>query len=213
MNPTRIQTHAVSRFSCLGPECPDTCCKGWGMQLTAETIESYKARAPELLDAVTSGEAEFVMKRDPETDHCVKFDAGWCGIHRDYGTDFLGDACHFFPRITRALGSTIVTTASLSCPEMARLMLTEGSDVFGHTAREQMRDPFSLKNYLPEGMSEDVAIRIHERFLTMALDETISPERALMRVGTVARALAMQPMSSWADAVELYATLDRKSVV
>src|ERR1043165_3275808 len=115
MNPTRIQTNAVARFSCLGADCPDTCCGGWGMQLTQETLEKYKQEAPELVDAVTSGEAELIMRRDPVTDTCVKFEQGWCSIHRDYGDAFLGDACHFFPRITRALGATILTTATLSC--------------------------------------------------------------------------------------------------
>ena len=107
MTPTRLQTQAVAQFSCLGGECPDTCCQGWGMQLTAETVAKYKAEAPELMDAVSTGEAEFIMKRDPVTDTCVKFEGGWCGIHRDYGEAFLGDACQFSPAFRVRLGRSL----------------------------------------------------------------------------------------------------------
>jgi len=173
MNPTHMQTKAVEQFTCLGGECPDTCCKGWGMQLTKETVDKYTREAPELMEAVSTGEAEFIMRRDPVTDYCVKFDAGWCGIHRDYGEDFLGDACHFYPRVTRALGGTIITTAALSCPETARLMLY-GDDTLAMGARSEMRTPFSLRNVLPEHLNEDAALAIHQQFLDVAGDAQFS---------------------------------------
>ena len=80
--PHNIKTYAfVEKFQCLGDKCEDTCCKGWGMQLDPVRKKLYEKEAPELMDAVTSGEAELIMKRDPETDYCVKFDDGWCSIH------------------------------------------------------------------------------------------------------------------------------------
>ena len=206
MSPTRLQTQAVEKFSCLGADCPDTCCKGWGMQLTTETVAKYRAEAPELLEAVTSGEAEFIMKRDPVSDQCVKFDQGWCGIHRAYGEEFLGDACHFFPRITRALGTTVITSAALSCPETARLMLyTDDGLALG--PRSEMRVPYSLRNYLPAEISDEQALVIHAAFLALVGDETVSAGQGLMRVSAVARAIEMQPMNAWADAVPLYAMM------
>ena len=203
MNPTRQQTHAVARFTCLGESCPDTCCKGWGMQLTAETFAQYQAEAPELLEAVTSGEAEFVMKRDPVSDYCVKLDGGWCAIHRDYGESFLGDACHFYPRITRALNEVVFTTAALSCPESARLMLFS-EDAFSLTPREELRVPFSLKNYLPEGLLPGEAMQVHQRFIGEAGDAVRSPERSLMHISTVARGLETQVPAQWPAAAEFY---------
>jgi hypothetical protein len=176
------------------------------MQLTPETISLYKEKAPELLDAVDSGEAEFIMKRDPITDYCVKFDAGWCGIHRDYGPEFLGDACNFYPRITRALNDTVVTTMALSCPEAARLMLYD-SDAFAATPREELRVPFSLKNYLPAELAPEDALALHQLFIDQAGNETVSAERCLMRVGTVARALETQPLAQWLAAAKVYFTM------
>jgi len=130
------------------------------MQLSAETVQKFEREAPELLPAVDSGEAEFIMKRDPATDFCVKFDAGWCSIHRDYGPEFLGDACHFYPRVTRALNDTVVTSMALSCPEGARSMLF-GDAPFAFTAREEIRTPFTLTNYLSDGNDPDAAAQAH----------------------------------------------------
>lgn len=174
------------------------------MQLTAETVAKYKAEAPELMDVVSTGEAEFIMKRDPVTDTCVKFEGGWCGIHRDYGEAFLGDACQFFPRVSRALGAVVVTGSTLSCPEMARLMLY-GEDAFAFTPRTEIRAPYSLRNYLPSGLSEERALAVHAVMLEVAGDATVSAEHSLMRVSAVAHALEMQPVESWPDAAPLYA--------
>ncbi|MDX2095112.1 MAG: flagellin lysine-N-methylase [Alphaproteobacteria bacterium] len=206
MNPTRMHIKAVERFSCLGSECPDTCCKGWGMQLTAETVAKYTSEAPELLAAVSSGESEFIMRRDPATDYCVKFEGGLCSIHRDYGEDFLGDACHFYPRITRALGGTLLTSAALSCPEAARLMLyaEDGEEAFATSERRAVRTPYSLRNVLPEGLDADAALGIHQTFLAVAGDTQFSASYNLMRVSAIARAIEMQPANAWAEAVPLY---------
>lgn len=98
-------TAFVARFSCLGDKCEDTCCKSWSMQLDDVTFRKYESEAPELLDAVAQGhDGGHIMRRDKQTDFCVKFTDGLCGIHKDYGSDFLGDACHFFPRVTRQVG-------------------------------------------------------------------------------------------------------------
>jgi len=92
--PTILQHPALATFSCLGDKCEDTCCKGWSMQLDEATLERYKQKAPELLDAVEPAEeTPWIMRKDKQTSYCVKYEGGLCGIHKKYGDDFLGDAC------------------------------------------------------------------------------------------------------------------------
>ena len=197
------QSAFLSGFECLGADCPDTCCKGWGMQLDPETREKYITEAPELMEAVTTGEAEWIMKRDPATDYCVKFEGGLCSIHRSRGTAFLGDACHFFPRITRSLGDTHLMTAALSCPEVTRLALFgEGGFSYGDAQTERL--PWSLMDYLPDGLGEPDALAIHTAFLNAADDASASPERIMARLGSVARSLQMQAVSNWPAAIGFY---------
>ncbi len=203
MNPTHRQTQSVQQFTCLGAECPDTCCAGWGMQVPHETIIQYQQRAPELLDSVTQDASGFVMKRNPKTSECVKFEQGLCAIQRDYSPALLGDACYFFPRITRALGTSLLTTMTLACPEAARLTLY-APDAFTLGERSEVRTPYTLRNYLPEGIDEEAGLTIHAAVMNLAADKTISPARALMRISAVAHALEMQPYAAWAEAFPLY---------
>lgn len=197
------QTKAVAEFRCTGDVCPDTCCKGWGMQLTEETVKKYEREAPELLTAVSTGESEWIMKRDATTDYCVKFDKGWCGIHAQYGDAMLGDACHFFPRITRAMGNELVMSASISCPEIARASLLQ-DDGFALLETQASRVPYSLKAYLPEGMAQSDAWALHQLFMDAALTEEYSAQTSLRRISSVARSLDFQPKESWGKAASFY---------
>ena len=203
MSGTILQSAFLAGFKCLGDACEDTCCKGWGMLVDAQTKERYAREAPELLDAVTSGEADIIMKRDEQTDYCVKFDKGWCGIHAKYGSDFLGDACHFFPRVTRGLGEQAVMTATLSCPETARLMLY-GENPFGFEQAAVERLPNTLKNYLSDEMTAAEAMQTHQAFMAAALDENAAPERIMARLSSVARSMQLLDKKTWPQAAAFY---------
>ncbi len=193
----------LEAFSCLGDKCEDTCCKGWGMQIDAAMVEKYRQQAPELLDAVTSGEAEHIMRRDAETDYCVKFDNGWCGIHKKYGDAFLGDACHFFPRITRQIGTEIHQTASLSCPEVVRCIL-QAEAPFAAVNSETLRLPQEIKNYCDGSLSEADMLATHQTFLTAAESPDATAEHIACRLLIVAEALERIDKSSWPAAAAFY---------
>lgn len=192
----------LPEFSCLGDKCEDTCCKGWGMQLDAPMQARYAAEAPELLDAVAEEEGVRIMKRDPATDYCVKFEDGLCGIHKRYGSGFLGDACHFYPRVTRSLGTQVLMTAVPSCPEVARLALFGEGEPFAMVEGASERLPVSLKDYLPEGLMSEQALAIHRAFMAVASEDTA--EQAFARIQSVARSLSKLPVVMWPDAVPFY---------
>ncbi len=176
------------------------------MQVDADTVKKYEREAPELLEAVTSGEAEHIMKRDPETDYCVKFQDGLCSIHASRGEGFLGDACHFFPRITRAFGEVRTMAASLSCPEIARLTLLE-EDAFERVEEDIERLPYSLKNYLPEGMAPEDALTIQDQLVQFALDTDRTPERAAASLILLLFTLEGRKEADWPMTVKMYLSM------
>lgn len=196
-------TAFTARFSCLGDKCEDTCCKSWSMQVDDATLARYQSNAPELLDAVTEGAGGHIMRRDPATDFCVKFEDGLCGIHREHGSDFLGDACHFYPRVTRRLANATIMTATMSCPEIARLALfDETAHAFGEGAVDRL--PESLKDYAPEGMETEAALKVHEAFLAAALDAGHTAAHNLACIVSVAHSLGAFGVESWPMAVPFY---------
>jgi lysine-N-methylase len=198
-----LRTNVVSQFSCLGDKCEDTCCKNWSMQLDEQTHSLYTQQAPGLLASVESAEeAPWIMKKDPATGHCVKLEGGLCGIHRQYGDKFLGDACHFYPRATRALGERTVMTATLSCPEITRLALFGKSPTaLGEADVERL--PHQLKNYLPESMRANDALAVHEAFLA-ACDDAAEAETIYARIASVSRSIELIDKKNWVQAVPFY---------
>ena len=171
------------------------------MQVDPARIALYKKEAPELLQAVTSGEAEHIMRRDPVTDYCVKFDNGLCSIHKARGTNFLGDACHFYPRITRRFGEAHLQSASLSCPEITRLILY-GVAPFAPDELSLERLPSTLNNYLPEEITATDAFAVQRAFLEIGDDETITAERMLMRIVSTAHSLHRIAKKDWIGGIK-----------
>jgi len=194
----------LSKFQCLGDKCEDTCCQNWSMQVDEQTYELYKTTAPELLATVeAAAETPWIMRKNPATGFCVKLEGGLCGIHKEYGDRYLGDACHFYPRATRALGSKVLMTATLSCPEIARLSLFEDLPPQNETA-EAERLPNSLKNYLPDGMSEDEALSVHQIFIDAAADKEADAELIFLRIACTSRQLDMLPANKWPILTSFY---------
>ncbi len=197
----------MKNFQCLGDSCEDTCCQNWSMQVDAATLAKYRADAPELLAAVDmESDGIPVMQRDSSTRHCVKMENGLCGIHKKYGDAMLGDACHFYPRVTRELGNQKIMTGTPSCPEIVRLVLALPTPFALEDAAIE-RLPSQLRNYLPAGIESGSAMQVHQAFMECALDSSITPEKALARISSVARSMSMLDTASWHQSVPLYLRL------
>lgn len=201
------QNALLGAFSCLGEACEDTCCQNWSMQVDAKTLAKYASEAPELLASVdmqTDGIP--VMQRDATTRQCVKLEGGWCGIHKAKGDGFLGDACHFYPRVTRQIGGLHHMTAALSCPEITRLVLRMENPFLAEQANAP-RLPSEIKNYAQTGMDDAQVLAVHRVFLDAAGDESMSAEHLLARVANVVRSMERLDKATWHQSIPLYLRL------
>lgn len=209
---TQLRTRMVSEFVCLADKCEDTCCKHWSMQVDPVTLERYKKEAPELLDAVEGDEASgFIMRKDMQSGYCVKFEGGKCGIHKTRGELFLSDACNFYPRITRAAGDSHIMTATMSCPEIARIALY-GAEPLAFDDGEFSRLPFEMRNIAQDGMAQNDVIEIHKLFICATADETASAEKIFARIASVSRSLQRVEKKDWVRAAGLYFRLADTSI-
>lgn len=173
------------------------------MQCDEPTRQRYQREASELLDAIEPAkESPWIMKKDA-AGVCVKLEGGLCGIHKQYGDKFLGDACYFYPRITRALGDQTVMTATMSCPEVVRLALfTDHAADMEEAAADRL--PQNIKNYLLSELTSQEALVVHRAFLKAAQDDSAAPEEIHARMDHVARALELTQKKSWAAAIDFY---------
>lgn len=125
----------LKRFSCIGPDCPDTCCAGWTVTVDKAHYKKLrnvadKALADRLRDNLRlkkdgSAEQHAVMALGPDA-HCTMLDPDkLCSIQKTLGAAHLPLTCSEFPRHYFRVGQRDEMYATLACPETARLAMTE----------------------------------------------------------------------------------------
>ena len=116
-------------FKCLASLCPDTCCAGWEIVINEEYQRLYKeSSAPSAIEAAEA------MYTDDDGDVCLKLNNGrcpmlndnnLCRLYIDMGESALCDVCRTYPRFNKDFETYIFSGLSLSCPEAARLILSD----------------------------------------------------------------------------------------
>ena len=133
MQPLKIlQATPYDAFHCIGADCEDTCCDGWGITVDRITYGKYqKCSDPELgpslrdlvvINTESSGEDDCAMIKLSET-HCPFLADGLCSVQKKLGEEYLSNTCSVYPRIMNGVGDVLERTLDLSCPEAARVVL------------------------------------------------------------------------------------------
>ena len=113
----------LARFRCVGAACEDTCCAGMNIAVDAPTVAAWDARlGVARVDAMLDRERHRLRVLDDGA--CVQLDhERLCALQREHGEAALPDTCALFPRVLQQAGERVEVTATLSCPEIARLSL------------------------------------------------------------------------------------------
>lgn len=130
-----IVPNYVTRFSCVGPSCPDSCCSGWSVSIDRRTHVAYQQlqhdhlsdRMQTKLSRNRKGHQDVTYSRvemDTQSGDCPFMEEKLCAIQRELGEDKLSNTCFSYPRFTTEVAGTRQQTMTLSCPEAARLALT-----------------------------------------------------------------------------------------
>ena len=126
-------TYAKS-FRCIGSDCEDTCCQGWGVPIDQAAYEKYQhlpdSQLRTLIDANILAMPEgaksvnFAKIRMDGASQCPLLTADrLCLIQIELGTEYLSHTCATYPRVVHSEGGIQETALLLSCPEAARLVL------------------------------------------------------------------------------------------
>lgn len=118
-------------FKCIAGNCPDTCCAGWEIVIDEKYCNIYKNS-----QTAAAKKAVSKMYTDSDNDVCLKLTDGrcpllnrnnLCEIYIEMGKDALCDVCRTYPRYNKETDSILFKGISLSCPEAARLILSDNS--------------------------------------------------------------------------------------
>jgi len=127
-----IQPRHYEAFRCIGADCEDTCCDGWGVNIDRVTYGKYQ-QTPDIsrslselvvLNSQNASDDEYASFKLSET-HCPYLSQGLCSIQSKHGEQFLSDVCATYPRIMNQVGDVLERSLDLSCPEAARIVLRD----------------------------------------------------------------------------------------
>lgn len=137
MPPSVLAPRYVSRFSCIGGACEDTCCSGWAIAIDSEHHRKMRRALGQTkadremfeknVKRVRSGRTDTkyaLIVLDQRTGRCnFLAEDGLCGLQRRFGEATLPDVCMTYPRRQSIVGDRVELAATLSCPEAVRQAL------------------------------------------------------------------------------------------
>ena len=115
------------QFTCIAAACPDSCCKEWDVQVDPASAALYRqlpgALGDRLRQVLQDEDGETLMLIEEGRCPMWRTD-GLCRIQAELGHDALCHTCREFPRLTHDYGDFVEKGLELSCPEAARLLLS-----------------------------------------------------------------------------------------
>lgn len=167
-----LQPEYMKNFHCIGPACEDSCCIGWRIDLDKQTYLKYKK--------INNLELKPIFEKAVNRKHNQKSDESYgkikmesdgrcpfldekmlCKIHRNLGEEYLSDTCALYPRYLRKVDGKFERSATMSCPEIARLgLLNPDGIAFEHIeedvdARIKLHSNFDTEGHLYINKSGD----------------------------------------------------------
>lgn len=124
----------VTRFSCIGPSCEDSCCTGWRVTIDKKTYNAYRQTGnaelrPLFAEHVKrqrsqSSDVNYArIELNAESKDCPLMAERLCRVHSKLNESYLSDTCFSYPRYSRNFGGQHEQALTLSCPEAARQAL------------------------------------------------------------------------------------------
>ena len=119
-------------FSCIGGECPLTCCcTSWSIDLTEKEIEQYEKLDHPFRDTIVASIDKENKKMKEKDGYCpLLTKEGWCHIVRECGEQYLSNTCTAFPRHRMIFGDVVEQTVELVCPVVANYLFRKEKIAF-----------------------------------------------------------------------------------
>jgi lysine-N-methylase len=131
---TTLVPQYMNSFSCIGSDCEDTCCAGWQVTIDKSMYKKYnRVRDKELTPLINKkvkkkgSDSTFENYASMELDSNLRCsflsEQNLCKIQLKLGEGYLSNVCATYPRSSNLVNNVLETSASMSCPEIARLAL------------------------------------------------------------------------------------------
>lgn len=213
-------------FSCIADKCEATCCAGWQIVVDEESLKKYKKVSGGFKQRIKEGVnfKEGVFYQTHGKRCAFLNEQNLCDMYTALGEEAFCETCRRYPRHIEEFENVREFTLSASCPEAARILLSQKEPVRFYDvevdAEEEEFDDFNPMVYekLLEARGEmlkllqDRAIPLKER--AAALWDFIEIFQEELDEGTLftdeaiyAKLIPRNPETSYEEAKALFALL------
>ncbi|SEM79973.1 flagellin lysine-N-methylase [Paenibacillus sp. OV219] len=165
------------KFTCIGSACEDTCCSGWSIAIDEQTLKKYKRVPKQQLD-IMSGVNGKSFKTIEANCHFLT-EEKLCRIQATLGEAYLSHTCDKFPRSVNVVDGVKEASATLACPEIARLVLFNPNGIDVNYTEEEIELPVD-KRFKPDpymnivrdlvlGILQDRRYAVDDRMVILAM--------------------------------------------
>ncbi len=131
-----VKLKYFDEFRCIGPKCPDSCCKNWSISLSKREYLNYKKMdcSSELKTVISKAfsrikgnpDESYAVMKLTESGSCPFFrEDGLCMIQAEKGEQFLSFTCTVFPRLTFMVGRDVCACAcTTNCPYVVEMLMS-----------------------------------------------------------------------------------------
>jgi len=118
-------------FSCVADKCEATCCAGWQIVVDEDSLKKYKKITGNFKQRIKDGVdfREGVFYQNSGKRCAFLNDKNLCDMYVALGEDSLCETCKRYPRHIEEFENVREFTLSVSCPEVARILLSKQEPV------------------------------------------------------------------------------------
>lgn len=118
-------------FTCIADKCEDTCCAGWQIVIDEASLDRYKQEKGQFQKRLKQGIdwKQGIFKQKEEKRCAFLNEENLCEMYRNLGEDSLCDTCKHYPRHMEEFENVREYSLSVSCPEVARILLNKKEPV------------------------------------------------------------------------------------
>ena len=168
------------KFSCIADKCPDTCCGKWQIVIDDDSLEKYEDYNGEYRDELRRkvNWKEGVFRHGRSGKCAFLRDDMLCDMYIHMGKNSLCTTCREYPRHTEEFENVREISLSLSCPEVARILMNITDKVTFVTEEDDEDEVFDDFDYFLYSNLED----IREEILNVIQDRSVDIRSRIERV-------------------------------
>lgn len=132
-----VQPEYIKEFTCIGGECPDSCCANWNIAFDEAACRRYENSPDAAIQScyqnavqrnterAADGTVPYAFVQMTAAQRCpFLLQDGFCLIQRHTEEENLSETCRTYPRVWHTWGSVYAECSmDVSCPRAAQLIL------------------------------------------------------------------------------------------